>query len=319
MPRPARGERPTIRDVATAAGVSTATVSYVLNETPGQVITEATRQRVHAAATALGYAPHRLARALREGASRVVLLNIGSVTGGNSLDSFIRGMSEELRRLDHTLLVTTDHTQDASGLPRDVLDAVTPRAVVDLGGLAAGTGVTRVYGTVDGHEGDLAFHTHVQVEHLTRSGHRRIGFAVPATRSHPFADARSHDFLRAAADLAVEETCVVAVGMGDDRVARADSIRAAFDAQRLSAFACYDDDVAIAVLSALSDLGLSAPDDIAVIGFDEGTHGRYWRPSLTTVRINAEGYGRRAARVALDIDPGPWVSAPSEVVVRESA
>ena len=87
----------------------------------------------------------------------------------------------------------------------------------------------------------------------------------------------------------------------------------------MSAFACYDDDVALAALSALSDLSVRVPDDIAVIGFDEGTHGRYWRPSLTTVRIDAEGYGRRAARVALGIEPGPWVDAPSEVVVRESA
>lgn len=309
----------TIRDVANAAGVSTATVSYVLNDTPGQVITEATRQRVHLAATALGYAPHRLARALREGASRVVVLNVGSVVGGNSLDSFVRGMSEELRRLDHALLVTADRTNHESGLPPDVLDAVAPRAVLDLAGLAAGGGVSGVYGTVDGHEGDLAFHTHVQLDYLVRSGHERVAFLRPARQPQPFVDARADDFRRTAQEMGITDAYLASIDMDGDRAARASNLRTALDAHQVSAFACYDDDVAIAALSALSDIGVRVPGDVAVIGFDEGTHGRYWRPSLTTVRIDAEGYGRRAARAALGIEPGPWVDVPSEVVVRESA
>lgn len=316
---PSRGGRVTIREVATAAGVSTATVSYVLNDTPGQVITETTRQKVQTAATALGYAPHRIARALREGTSRVVVLNIGAIVGGNSVDSFIHGMSAELDALGHALLVTTDRTSDASGLPPDVLDAVAPRAVLDLAGLAAGGGISGVYGTVDGHEGDLAFHTYVQLEYLVRLGHERIGFLVPMRRPHVLIDARVNGFRRAATELGVKAAHVISVNMDDDHAGRASDLRVTLDTHQVSAFACYDDDVAISVLSALSDLAVSVPDDIAVIGFDEGTYGRYWRPSLTTVRINAEGYGRRAARVALGIEPGPWSEIPSEVIVRESA
>ena len=67
------GERATVRDVAAAAGVSQATVSYVLNDTPGQKIPDETRERVRQAASELGYVPHAAARALRAGNSNLVL------------------------------------------------------------------------------------------------------------------------------------------------------------------------------------------------------------------------------------------------------
>jgi len=82
--------RATLKDVARASGVSTATVSFVLNATPGQTIPPATQERVRGAAAALGYQPHGLARALREGRSRIVLLAIGRVRGGRSLEGFIQ-------------------------------------------------------------------------------------------------------------------------------------------------------------------------------------------------------------------------------------
>ena len=68
--------RVTLNDVAAASGVSRATVSFVLNDDPHQTISAATRDRVKEAARTLGYVPHGVARALREGTSRVVVLNI---------------------------------------------------------------------------------------------------------------------------------------------------------------------------------------------------------------------------------------------------
>ena len=69
-----RAKRPTATDVARRAGVSQATVSYVMNNTPHQVIPETTRQRVLAAAVELGYTPSAAARMLVSGRSDVVLL-----------------------------------------------------------------------------------------------------------------------------------------------------------------------------------------------------------------------------------------------------
>jgi DNA-binding LacI/PurR family transcriptional regulator len=67
-------KRATLRDVAAAAGVSRALAGFVLGDDHGKSIPEATRERVRAAAQSLGYAPHGIARALREGSSRVVVL-----------------------------------------------------------------------------------------------------------------------------------------------------------------------------------------------------------------------------------------------------
>ena len=69
-------KRATLRDVAAAAGVSRALAGFVLGDDHGKSIPEATRQRVREAARSLGYAPHGIARALREGSSRVVVLSI---------------------------------------------------------------------------------------------------------------------------------------------------------------------------------------------------------------------------------------------------
>src|SRR5690606_26491156 len=71
-PQPAK--RVTAADVARSLGLSRATVGFVFNDTPGQSISDATKQRVFAEAQRLGYRPHTAARALASGRSRLVLL-----------------------------------------------------------------------------------------------------------------------------------------------------------------------------------------------------------------------------------------------------
>ena len=97
--------RARLKDVAVASGVSSTTVSFVLNRTPGQSISAATRERAEAAARQLGYAPHGLARALREGASRLVVLSTHRMWGGGSLQGFVRGMRDELGSRGYALVV----------------------------------------------------------------------------------------------------------------------------------------------------------------------------------------------------------------------
>ncbi|QAY74210.1 LacI family transcriptional regulator [Agromyces protaetiae] len=314
----ARARKVRIRDVAAAAGVSTATVSYVLNDVPGQTITEATRERVRAAVASLGYVPHGLARALREGMSRIVLLNVGSFLGGEGLDTFITGMSDELRALGHSLLVTT--SAERGGVPADAVEALAPRAVLDLARLLGEpAGDDPFAAIVDGDRAGLAFHTRTQLGHLVARGHRRIAFALPDVPGAALAATRAEHVTAIARELGLELERVMPIDLGDDRGRRASAMRALVDETSVTAVAGYSDEVALAVLGAIADLGLSAPDDLAVIGFDDARHGQLWRPSLTTVRIDSAGFGRRAARVVLGLEPGEWRQPPSEVVVRESA
>ena len=88
----------------------------------------------------------------------------------------------------------------------------------------------------------------------------------------------------------------------------------------MTAFAAFDDDVALRILAAARDLGLSVPGDLAVIGFDDTDYGVLFTPTLTTVHIDAEDHGRRTARrVLLGLDGDGFTAAPAQVIVRESA
>ena len=166
--------RATLKDVARASGVSTTTVSFVLNETPGQTLPPATKERVRAAAAALGYQPHGLARALREGRSRVVLLAIGRLRGGRSLEGFIEGMSGELQAHGYGLLVYPGASSETGHA--DLVRDLRPHAVIDLAEVYSAPSDTDDGGWVDG----LAAHTLTQLGHLAERGHRSIAFATPA-------------------------------------------------------------------------------------------------------------------------------------------
>ena len=314
----ARRTRPTIRDVAAAAQVSVATVSYVLNNTPGQTIRESTRERVREAAARLGYLPHGVARTLREGTARIVLLNTGDVAIGASLASFIRGMGDELRSLGHTLVVTSAADAARADVPRDLIEAVSPRAVLDLATLTSGVeNDDTVSGTVEGAHVGFAFQNRQQLRFLKERGHRHIAFVTPQG-GEMLPRIRRAQAVSAAADLGIGLQ-TLDLDLDGDPEGRQRAVEHLAHRSEVTAVAAYDDDVAVAVLSAMADAGLRAPRDLAVIGFDESPMARLWRPALTTFRIDADGYGRRAARVALGLDPGEWRHAPSQVVIRETA
>jgi DNA-binding LacI/PurR family transcriptional regulator len=85
------------------------------------------------------------------------------------------------------------------------------------------------------------------------------------------------------------------------------------------AVAAFGDDVALRALTALRDLGLTGPGDLAVIGFDDTEYGALTTPALTTIHIDAEDHGRQAARAILGLDSADLPHAPGQVVARESA
>jgi DNA-binding LacI/PurR family transcriptional regulator len=289
--------RATIRDVARVAGVSPATVSF------------ATQERVRSAVAELGYTPHRIARALREGRSRLVLLKTGAFRGGSVLDAMIEGMDAELRLHGHTLIVAYGD----AGADAEFLQAVAPHTVMDLGDVYFSRDeVHDDGGWVDG----LASHTATQLRHLISRGHTRIGIAVTTA---PHLSRLSSIRLRHAAEFADSHGLdpLPALWLGDD-VDEAETSLAAFRAEHpeVTAIAALDDDVALLVLAGASRLGIRVPTDLAVIGFGESSHARLWVPPLTSVRIDAAAFGRRAARRALGLDVAEWQTPPSEVIPR---
>ena len=304
--------RVTLSDVAAASGVSRATVSFVLNDDPRQTISAATRDRVKQAARELGYVPHGVARALREGSSRVVVLNIDAGMEGKYSRSYVEGLDAELAAHDHVLLVRHGHHTPQS--TQQVLDAIAPRAVIRFGETyLTGRELDDLGG---GWRDGLAAHSALQLRHLVEHGHTRIALALPDTES-PLAGARLRFTDHAARDLGVPVPDSFATPL--DRAACAEAV-AEFLARSAgtTAIAGFNDDVALRVLRAAGDLGRRVPEDLAVIGFDDNGYGAYTTPALTTVTVDAETHGRLSARLALGLGTGSLRPPPARVVVRQS-
>lgn len=308
-----RSGRVTLSDVAKASGVSRATVSFVLNDDPRQTISAATRERVTEAAHELGYVPHGIARALREGSSRIVVLNVDRGIEGNFSRSYVRGLDEELAEHDHVLLVRHGHA--APEATQKILDAIVPRAVLRLGEVYM-RGHEQGESDAQDWESGFAANAALQIDFLVERGHTRIAMALP-DHEFPLTQARL-GFAREAArrrGLPPLERFVVP----RPREAGAAAVEAFLATHaEVTALAAFDDDIALRSLTALRDLGLRVPEDMAVIGFDDTEYGSLTTPALTTVHIDAEILGRIAARDALGIDTEGLAPVRGRIVDRAS-
>jgi DNA-binding LacI/PurR family transcriptional regulator len=168
-----------------------------------------------------------------------------------------------------------------------------------------------------GWDGGLAGNAAVQLRYLADRGHAHVAVALPD--GHPPLGPVRLRFAREAASR-IGLSAPAALTVPRERASAGGALRAFLDAQpAVTAFAAFDDDVALRVLAAARDLGLGVPDDLAVIGFDDTDYGALFTPTLTTVHIDAEDHGRRAARAILGLDGAGFVAAPAQVIARESA
>jgi LacI family transcriptional regulator len=124
----------------------------------------------------------------------------------------------------------------------------------------------------------------------------------------------------AAAGIPVEAGLIVEVGFTPVRTQ--DAVAALFgSAARPTSVVAANDQVGIAVIRALHDLGLRVPDDVSVVGFDDTPVASYTVPSLTTVAVPMYDLGQTAVRLLLDVLSGRQVSSvvlPCTLKVRES-
>jgi DNA-binding LacI/PurR family transcriptional regulator len=304
--------RVTLRDVAEASGVSQSTVSFVLNEVPNQTISVATRERVQTAARELGYVPHGIARALMEGSSRIVVLNIERNREGNYSHNFIRGLDKELALYGFALLVRHGHPSKSDA--EQISNVIAPRAVLQFAE-AYLTG-HELEDSGGGWKNGMAAHVLLQFRYLSERGHRHIALALP--EGEPLAAVRERFVREVAEMLELPDVAVAVIPRELEQVA---ATLAGFRELRpeITAIAGFSDFTALQVLAAMRELGLSAPEDWAVIGFDESEYAAMFTPTLTTLTADAEGHGRLAARQALGLDTADVKIKIGRVIQRESA
>jgi DNA-binding LacI/PurR family transcriptional regulator len=328
------GRRVTSADVAREAGVSRATVSYVLNATPRQTISAQTRARVLDAASQLGYAPSAAARTLRTGRSDVVLCLLPDWPIGPEVGSLLGNLSTALARQGLTFVAHPGNREDRP--ITEIWKAITPAAVLAFAGFSddemaamRSAGVALVLapvgrGQAGGHEPAATQELigRRQAEHLTAAGHTRLGYAFPDDeRVRMFAAPRS---------AGVRDVCTAA-GLSDamgetvplDAEQAAEAVRR-WHAAGVTAVCAYNDEVALAVLAGVRKLGLSAPADLAVIGVDDIPPARLAVPALTTVTTDQVAVAAHLAGTVVAVlhgrpapdEPGPGLV---RVVPRDSA
>ncbi|MGW0697925.1 LacI family DNA-binding transcriptional regulator [Streptomyces sp. NPDC002867] len=299
---------PTSADVARLAGVSRATVSYVLNNTASVRISEATRLRVRAAAEELGYVPHAAARSLRAGRTRTVLLPTAHLPLGPLPGPFSDEFQRALRRLDYTVVQYGSLGLEGDEAARAWAE-LRPVAVVCLGDAeptAHGVEVLKRSGaravvTLGPHivEGAHALVMDQRAvggcaaAHLIRRGRRAVGVVVPEEAAlRPTAGARLEGAFAAADGTAAR---IVPLTMAYEEESAA-VLAARWRALGLDGVYAYDDEYAMLLMRALQDEGVDIPGETAVIGAGDLLLGRLLRPRLSTVSIDLVS-GRRLAEL----------------------
>ena len=303
------GRRPTSRDVAAAAGVSRATVSYVLNGADQKHrITPATRDRVLAVAQRLGYEPNAVALALRAGRTEIVLIEFPNWPLGPPVAEAIDTMVESLEQLGYTPLVHFQRADPGSLAlagqrvhPVGVIapgPALSPEVAARLRGLGArgliafaNRPLAHVYTYVinQGRMGCLA------VEHLATRGHRTVLALMP--EHGPLRDLADERLAGAAAS-AGERDVALRVGARRDTTRRGRKHVLAQELERsdrATGIYAFNDELALVALDVLRDLGVAIPGDMALIGCDDSPAAERSRPRLTTMRFDDHGRWRDIA------------------------
>ncbi|MCY0936198.1 LacI family DNA-binding transcriptional regulator [Streptomyces sp. H34-S4] len=324
--------RPTSRDVATAAGVSQATVSLVLGDKWRGRVSERTADHVRHTATELGYRPNLAARNLRLGSTRTALLVVPALTN----EFFARVYTGAARiAARHGFGVVLYPSPDGTGPARDpfasaraALDGViaSSMAADTLHALATDT-LPLVMLDSDPTAHTAAAHVNLAIadgmrqvtEHLLTHGHRRILHLASAVDSWTFT-------VRADALTALlgphTELRTVRAPLTVDGARTATEAALTAPGARPTAIVCDDDILAAGACKAARRLGLRIPEDLSVTGFDDLALATAVEPELTTVRLPAEHVGEQGMTALLAVLEGtPWTAAdiPVELVVRDSS
>ncbi|MBL1089029.1 MULTISPECIES: LacI family DNA-binding transcriptional regulator [Streptomyces] len=320
---------PTSAAVARLAGVSRATVSYVLNGQAEGRVGARTQARVRAAAEELGYVPHAAARTLRAGRGSIVLLAAPADTVpafGPLFTRFLAGFQTALHGLGYTGVLHGAPAASPMAAARAWAE-LRPAAVLALHGPPldtpavellhrAGTAAVLTHGPsappgahallLDQREAGLR-----AGEHLLAGGRRRIGVVRPADPGlADFAGARLAGVREAAAGRPGTEVHPLDLELTEESAAR---LAADWSGPGLDGVFAYNDEYAMLLMRALQDAGHTigtGPDEIGVVGADDLLLARLLRPRLTSVRAEITPPDRIAALVAAlirDPDRSPAV------------
>ncbi|SMD15265.1 LacI family DNA-binding transcriptional regulator [Rhizobium sp. RU36D] len=329
----------TVIDIAHAAGVSKSTVSLVLQGS--LLVNEATRAKVSAVIKELGYVYNRGAANLRQSnaKSKIIGVIVNDLTNSffaelavgidMTLQSagfvqFLANSGESAERQREIIVSMREH--GISGLiisPARGTDAADMKPLVasDIPVVAVVRNIPR--GKVSSLLSDNHAGAKAAVLHLASLGHRRIAFLGGFPDTTVFAE-RLGGYRDAMAVAGLEQSEDLVIASAPSRAGGVAAMeRCHLLADRPTAALCFNDAVAFGVCDGLRGLGREPGKDFAVVGFDDVIEAKTAVPALTTVSIDPQGMGRRAAQLLLKqivsgtTDAEAQIS-PAHLVVRRS-
>lgn len=329
----------TIRDVAREAQVHISTVSRALDPRRRSMIGEATRERVLAVVDELGYQPHLVASGLRRGQTRTIGVVVPDL-GNPIFAPFARGATHALGGGGYMPLVAD--TEDDHAVLARILRHLSERRVDAIIMTAArlqdealllaiaegGTPVVTAIRTLPASGLPTVLHDdraggRLAAEHLLALGHTCLGQVRGPSDVEPFL-ARGEAFAEAVRNagatlVADQEPASLPTVEEGQRIAAG-----LLSGDRLpTALFVQNDTMAIGALLAVRELGLRCPEDVSIVGYNDGPFAAHTDPPLSTIRLAPYEIGRLAGRLALQaIEPhGDPIEAQvlPELIVRRSS
>ncbi|MBO4937546.1 MAG: LacI family DNA-binding transcriptional regulator [Oscillospiraceae bacterium] len=326
----------TVFDVAKEAGVSIATVSRVMNNSPR--VSPATVAAVRAAVEKLGYVPNQQARSLRKNESNTILVMIPDVTK-LSYSRTLAGISEKALEYGYTLLMNNAEGAEQERVLHKMADSQRVDGAIILNVMLDDRWLPEIDAklplalcteyveecaclSVGVDDYQVAFEA---VSYLMSLGHRRIGYlgssvscSSAAERLKGYRDALARENLEPA-EIFVDYANMSRNYREGCRAARELLNRP----DRPEALFCYGDILAMAVVTVAGEMGIRVPEELAVMGVDNTIYGEMVHPYLTTVSQPFEEIGRKAMELIHRKISGEQISSeriilPHHLKLRES-
>lgn len=309
--------RTTLEEVAVLAGVSTMTASRALSQP--QLVSEATRTRVHEAVSQLGYVPNRAARALASSQSRVIAVLVPSLSNA-VFSAVLDGIHDAIEASQYQVLIGNTHYSDAEEEKLlNIYMQSHPDGIL-LSGLSHSPGVERMLAgsrmpivsmmdlADDGAQMSVGFSQFeaglAMTRHLIERGYRRVAYIAAQLDDRTLRRAEGYRAAMEAAGL-LDPRLEVMVGQRSTIELGAALMRETLGRiPDCDAVFCCNDDLAYGAIYYCQRQGIRIPEQVAVGGFNDLQASAWMVPALTTVETPRYRVGYEAATLLLQAIEG---------------
>lgn len=325
----------TIKDVAREAGVAISTVSNVINQVDN--VSEETKKRVQDAVEKLKYVPNFNARSLKSNKKNTVGLFLSSIQG-DFYQKLVQAVHIQCKIAGFMLNIYVSNENTSEEIYGMILSSGVEGAIIMNESLSdeyieriarvhmpmvfidreqCGEYISSV--TVNNYGG-----AEMGMEYLIKQGHRRIGYIHGIESMDDAERFRAYLDVMKKYNLPVDEN-IILNGFFEEAIAFSEMRQLFFKGVELpDAFFCANDEMAWGCIRALSTVGVSVPDQISVLGFDNSILAQYYQPALTTVGNPVTELGTKSAQELIRLmrkegeSEGRSISLESTLMVRNS-